>query len=165
MNASSRAGHARWWLRLALASGLTIGALALHSIPAEAAPVGPETVLTGLTSQGFPSYFRISPSGKTVDDGQIALAMSCVSGAVVTWPDFVSHMRINASGRTHFAVSVPVTGLIGGGTYSGTDSMSARLNRKRTRITGVWRLQVSFTFADGTTDQCDSGSVRFTDVI
>ena len=62
------------------------------------------------------------------------------------------------------AVVAAVVGMVGGGTYSGTDSMSARLNRERTRITGVWRLQLSYTFADGTTDQCDSGPVRFTDV-
>jgi hypothetical protein len=164
MNARTRMGHAGWWLRLALASGLAVGALALHSVPAQAAPPGPETVLTGLTSQGFPSYFRISPNGKTIDTGRIALQMNCVSGAVLTFPDVFTHLRINASGRAHDTVNVPVTGLVGGGTYSGTDSMSAKLNGKRTRITGVWRLQVSYTFEDGTTDQCDSGSVRFTDV-
>jgi hypothetical protein len=164
MNVRSRAGHARWWLRLALASGLTVGAFALHSLPADAAVSGPETVLTGPTSQGFPSYFRISPSGRKVDTDRIALRMSCVSGAVFTVPDFLTHLGISATGRTHIVLNVPVTGMVGGGTYSETDSMSAKLNRKRTQLTGVWRLQVSYTFADGTTDQCDSGPVRFTDV-
>jgi hypothetical protein len=164
MNARTRTGHAGWWLRLALAAGLAAGALALHSVPAQAAPAGPETVLTGLTSQGFPSYFRISPNGKTIDTGRIALQMNCVSGAVLTFPDVFTHLRINANGRAHDTVDIPVTGLVGGGTYSGTDSMSAKLNGKRTRITGMWRLQVSYTFEDGTTDECDSGSVRFTDV-
>ncbi len=165
MTARSRRSQARCWLRLALASGLAIGALALHGVPAEAAPVGPETVLTGQTSQGFPSYFRISPSGRTVDTDRIALRMSCVSGAVLTVPDFFTHLRISATGRTHIIVNVPVTGLVGGGTYSGTDAMNARLNRKRTRITGVWQLHLSYTFSDGTADQCDSGPVRFTDVM
>lgn len=165
MDARTGAGHARRWIRLALASGLAAGALALHGAPADAAPLGPETVMTGPTSQGFPSYFRISPNGKIVDDGRIALQLNCTSGAVLTFPDFVPHIRITAAGRTHFAVTMPATGLVGGGTYSGTDAMSARLNRKRTRITGVWELQVSYTFADGTTDQCFSGRVRFTDVM
>jgi hypothetical protein len=83
---------------------------------------------------------------------------------VLTFPDVFTHLRINANGRAHDTVDIPVTGLVGGGTYSGTDSMSAKLNGKRTRITGMWRLQVSYTFEDGTTDECDSGSVRFTDV-
>ncbi len=164
MNARTRAGHARWWIRLTLASGLAAGALAVHGAPAQAAPMSPETVMTGLTSQGFPSYFRLSPNGKTVDNGQIALQMTCVSGNVLTLPDFVSHLRINATGHMHFTVNVPTSPLSGGGTYSGTDSLSAKVNHKRTQLTGVWRLQLSYTFADGTTDQCDSGPVRFTDV-
>jgi hypothetical protein len=111
MNARSRTSHAGWWRRLALATGLTVGALALQTMPAEAAPVGPETALTGLTSQGFPSYFRISPNGKAVQASVIALGMSCASGASFATPD-----------------------------------------------------QLSYTFADGTSDQCDSGPVRFSDV-
>jgi len=167
MNARSRTSHAGWWRRLALATALTVGVLgtlALQSMPAEAAPVGPETALTGLTSQGFPSYFRISPNGMRIDNGEIALGMTCISGALVTLPDFVSHLRISPSGRVHIAANIPPTSLSGGGTYSGTDSMSATVNRKRTQVTGVWRLQLSYTFADGTTDQCDSGPVRFSDV-
>ena len=70
--------------------------------------------MTGLTSQGFPSYFRISPNGKTVDDGRIALQLDCTSGAVLTFPDSVPHIGINAAGRTHFAVTVPLTGFTGG---------------------------------------------------
>jgi hypothetical protein len=157
----------RPWLRLALASVLTVGAyvtLLLQSVPAQAAPVGLETSLTGLTSQGFPSYFRISPNGKMIDNGQIALGMSCISGAQVTLPDFVSHLRIGPSGRVHIAVNVPPTSLSGGGTYSGTDSVFATVNRKRSQVAGVWRLQLSYTFTDGTTDQCDSGPVRFVDI-
>ena len=60
-------------------------------------------------------------------------------------------------------MSLPPTAVSGGGTYSGTDSMTAKLNRKRTQVTGVWELQLFYTFADGTTDQCDSGPVQFTD--
>ena len=54
MNARSRTGHARWWLRLALASGLTVGALALQSVPADAAPVGPDDGAGGPDLTGIP---------------------------------------------------------------------------------------------------------------
>ena len=54
MNARSRAGHARWWLRLALASGLTVGAFALHSVPAEAAPSGSRDGPDGPDLAGVP---------------------------------------------------------------------------------------------------------------
>jgi hypothetical protein len=164
MNARSRTDHVRWWLRLALASGLTAGALALQSLPAQAAPVGPTTVLVGVTTQSYPSFFRISANGKTVKASVIALGLTCASGVTFTVPDAIAHVRIGPTGHLAAEFSLPPTAMSGGGTYSGTDSMSAKLNRQRTRVTGVWELQLFYTFANGTTDQCDSGPVRFTDV-
>jgi hypothetical protein len=163
MNGHSRMGHARWWLGLVLASGLSMGAFALQSGPAEAAPVATPGALVGVTTQAYPSFFRISPNGKTLQTGVIALGMSCTSGGTFTTPDDFGHIRIAPNGKLHAGISIPPTAISGGGTYSGTDSMSAQLNRKRTEITGVWELQLSYTFADGTTDQCDSGPVRFAD--
>jgi len=166
MNARSRSGHSRWWLRLAAASGLTVGALgtlALHSVPAEAAPVGPTTVLVGVTTQSYPSFFRISANGKTVQASVIALGMNCTSGATFATPDEFAHIRIGPNGNLHAEFSLPPTATSGGGIYSGTDSLSARFNRGRTRVTGVWELQLSYTFPDGTSDHCDSGPVRFVD--
>ena len=166
MNARRRTGHARWWLRLALASGLTAGALAtmaLGSVPAQAAPMGPATVLVGVTTQSYPSFFRISPNGRTVKASVIALGLTCASGATFAVPDEFTHVRIGPTGHLAAEFSLPPTAMSGGGTYSGTDSMSAKLNRRRTQVSGVWQLQLFFTFPDGTTDQCDSGPVHFTD--
>ncbi|HTP19446.1 MAG TPA: hypothetical protein VMJ65_07575 [Solirubrobacteraceae bacterium] len=155
-----------WWLRLALASGMTVGALgalALHSPPAEAMPDGPTTVLVGVTTQSYPSFFRISANGKTVKASVIGLGMSCTSGATFGTPDEFAHIRIGPNGNLHAGLNIPPTAVSGGATYTGTDSLSARLNRQRTEVTGVWELQLSYTFADGTTDRCDSGPVRFVD--
>ena len=166
MNARSRTGHARWWLRFATATGLTVGALvtpALGTVPAEAAPVGQSTVLAGVTTQSFPSYFRISANGKTVRASVIALGLTCASGATFAIADEFTRVRIGPTGHLAAEVSLPPTAISGGGTYSGTDSMTAKLNRQRTQVTGVWELQLFYTFADGTTDQCDSGPVQFTD--
>jgi hypothetical protein len=163
MNALSRTSHARWWLRLALATGLTVGALALQSVPAEAAPMGQTTVLVGITTQSYPSFFRISANGNSVQASVIALGMSCASGATFATPDEFRHVRIGPNGNLHAGFNIPPTATAAGGTYSGTDSMSAKLNRKRMQVTGVWELQLSYTFADGTTDHCDSGPVRFVD--
>lgn len=163
MNARSRTGHASWWLRLALASGLTVGVLALQSLPAEAAPISPSTVLVGVTTQSYPSFFRISANGKTVKASVIALGLTCASGARFAVPDEFTHVHIGPTGHLAAEFSFPPTVISGGGTYTGTDSMSAKLNRQRTEVTGVWELQLFYTFADGTTDQCDSGPVRFVD--
>jgi hypothetical protein len=164
MNARSRTGHARWWLRLALASGLSAGVLALGTVPAQAAPVGSTTVLVGVTTQSYPSFFRISANGKTVKASVIALGLTCASGATFAVPDEFSHVHIGPTGHLAAELSLPPTAVSGGGTLSGTDSMSAKLNRKRTEVSGVWELQLFYTFADGTTDQCDSGPVHFTDI-
>jgi len=158
-----KVGSHTWWFRLAVASVLTVGALALQSVPAEAAPVGPTTVLVGVTTQSYPSFFRVSANGKTVQASVIALGMSCASGATFATPDKFTHIRIGPSGYLHAEFNLPPTAMSGGGTYSGTDSLFATVNRKRTQVTGVWRLQLSYTFADGTTDQCDSSPVRFVD--
>jgi hypothetical protein len=37
----------------------------------------------------------------------------------------------------------------------------ARLNRGHAQLSGVWRLQVNYSFTNGMSDQCDSGPVRF----
>ena len=42
------------------------------------------------------------------------------------------------------------------------DALAARLNPKHSQLTGTWQLAANFSFADGTSDQCDSGPVRFT---
>ena len=163
MNVGSRTRRTGWWLRLALASGLAAGMLALGSMPAQAAPVGPTTVLVGITTQSYPSFFRISANGKTVQASVIALGMSCASGATFAVPDEFAHIRIGPNGNLHAGFSLPPSAMQGGGTYSGSDSMTAKLNRARTQVRGTWELQLSYTFADGTTDHCDSGPVRFTD--
>jgi len=153
----------RWWLRLLVAGLVIVGAFVSDIVPAVAAPLGPPTVLAGQTTQGFPSYFKISPNGRMLETGQTALMMNCSSGAMFALPTFVSHIRIGASGRTRTAGQIPPGTLSGGGIYTGTESMSAKLNRVRTEIAGVWRLRMSYTFTDGTSDQCDSGPVRFVD--
>ena len=77
----------KWWLRLVLASGLTLGALVLQSVPAEAAPIGPTTVLAGLSSQGYPSFFEISGNGRTLKLGAMAVGMTCASGDEFVFTD------------------------------------------------------------------------------
>jgi len=166
MNTRSRMRHAGWWLRLGLLSGLTAGALgtlALHSAPAEAAPAGSTTVLVGVTTQSYPSFVRISANGKSVQLTVIALSLNCTSGATFATPDAFKHIRISPNGNVHARVNVPPTAGSNGVSFSGTDSMSAKLNRNRMQIAGVWELRLSYTFPNGTTDQCDSGPVRFVD--
>ena len=124
-------------------------------------PASPGPVLAGVTSQGFPAFFKLTGSEKKLQFGAIALDMSCMSGATFALPDGFIHVPINAKGRLRVAVSLPITGLSGGGSLTGTDSLIGALNRKRSRFSGVWDLHLNYTSPSGQTDQCDSGLVRF----
>ena len=164
MNASNRSGHSGRWLRLALASGLAIGALGLQSVPAEAAPSAPNTVFAGLSSQQLPSFFEITNNGRMLKLGAIAFGMTCTSGDEFVWSDRDVKVPISRTGklRAHFAQ--PPTLVSSGVTVGGTDTLDATLNRRHTMLTGTWRLVQTYISSTGQTDQCDSGPVRFTDV-
>jgi hypothetical protein len=164
MNVRSRAGHARWWLRLALASGLTVGVFALHSLPADAAPSGSQTVLAGLSSQGYPSFFEISSNARTLRLGAIALDIKCTSGTEFVLEDQDVRIPITRSGKLRADFAQAPTPVSGGSTVGGVDSLNATLNRQDTKLTGTWRLQQTIISASGQTDQCDSGLVQFRDL-
>ncbi|MBV8221652.1 MAG: hypothetical protein JO325_24570, partial [Solirubrobacterales bacterium] len=134
MRGSSR----RWWFRLAVAGLLTVGALVFQSVPAEAAPVGPETVLAGLTTQGFPSFFEVSGNGRTLKVGAIAIGMTCASGDEFVFTDRDVRVPIARSGKLRADFAQAPTPASGGGTVGGTDSLNATLNPQRTELIGTW---------------------------
>ena len=158
-----RACRRRWWLRLALAGLVIVGALAFHIVPAEAAPVGP-TTLAGLSSQGFPSFFEISANGRMLKVGAIALGMTCASGDEFVFSDRDVRVPITRSGKLRADFAQAPTPVSGGETEGGTDSLTATINPQRTRLNGTWRVQETYISQTGQTDPCDRGPVRFTDL-
>jgi hypothetical protein len=156
------------WLRVAVTLGLAITAQVLHAgsasaaTPSSAASPGgsPDIVLAGFTSQHFPVFFKVSADGKMLLTGAIGLSMTCASGAVVGLPDQFVRVPIHTSGRLHASYASP-TILQNGTSYTSTDALTARLGPKHSQLTGTWRLAVTFGFADGTSDHCDSGPVTF----
>ena len=160
MKAPSR----RLWLRLALASGLTVAGLAFHSGPAAATPVGPIKVLAGLSSQQYPSFFEIANNGRMLKLGAIALDVTCASGADFVLRDRDVRIPITRSGKLRANFAQAPTPFSGGGTVGGTDSLNATLNPQHTELTGTWRVRQTYISPSGQTDQCDSGLVRFTDM-
>ena len=162
MNANSHRRAVRRWLWLSVATGLALGVF--HSAPAQAAPIGPTTVLAGLSSQGYPSFFEISGGGRMLKVGAIALYMTCASGDQLVFPDRDLRIPITAAGKLHADFAQAPTQVSGGGTVGGTDTLTASLNRAHTRLTGTWRLVQTYISPTGQTDQCDSGPVQFTDV-
>ena len=179
MNGCVKGRRARW-VRVGLAVAVVIAAHVIDGGSAEAASIAPKPaatprvvvahhasatpdfVLGAFTSQNYPGFLEISGDGRTLKLGAVSLVMSCTSGAQFVLADVLTRVRIKANGRLHAAHSVPPTAGSNGDTYSATDSLTARLNRRHSLLTGTWRLQVSYSFTNGMSDQCDSGPVRFT---
>lgn len=158
-------GRRAKWLRVSFAVALLIAAHVFHAGPADAATTAPQphgVVLATITSQNLPAWFRVSGDGRTLTVAAIAVDMHCTSGAQFVLPDDFVRVAISKSGRLHGAYSQPPTAGTSGETYTGTDSITARLNHRHTRLSGVWRLSVNYSFTNGMSDQCSSGPVRFT---
>jgi hypothetical protein len=167
-------------LRIALAVAVLLSAYALGGASAKAASIGPQpfaaariatardasavapsVVLAGFTSQDYPTFFKVSGNARTLTLAGIALNMTCTSGAEFVLADLFAHVRINPNGRLRSTASQPPTAGPNGGTVTSTDSLTGRLNRRHSQLSGLWRLQVNYSFTNGMSDQCDSGPVRF----
>jgi hypothetical protein len=156
--------RARLLLRFVISVAVVTGAHALHSGSADAATPPSAGVLAGLTSQGNPSFFKVSANGRMLEMGSIALNMNCTSGDQFLITDEFTRVPIGPKGKLHARYSGPPTSGSDGDTYAITDSLTASLNRQHTKVSGVWDLRVQYSFTNGMSDLCDSGPVRFTDL-
>lgn len=166
------------WLRVAFAVTVAFAAHALNGGSAQAATVGstpfgaariaaasdvsaPKSILlAGFTSQHYIGFFKVAGDGRMLLGGGIDISMTCTSGGSLVLTDGFAHVPIHPDGRLHAAYSSP-TIVSNGVTSQGADSVTARLNPKHTQLTGTWQMTVNYGFADGTSDQCSSGPVRF----
>jgi hypothetical protein len=173
-------GRPAKWIRVGLVVAALIASHALNGGSAEAATTAPQphaavrilaaqdapnaasVVLAGFTSQQYPTFFKFSGNARTLTIGAIALEMTCTSGAQFVLEDAFGPVHISPNGRLHATTSIPPTAGSSGATYSGSDSLTARLNHRHTDVSGTWDLQVNYSFTNGMSDQCDSGPVRFT---
>ena len=161
MNGHSRGRRARW-LRVVFVISATIAVHALGSGSAQAAPVGSGPVsLSGVTSQGYSALFKISPNGQMLLLGKTTVDVKCTSGAEIAAPDAFSRVPIKAGGGLHVTLAAPPTPGPNGTSYSGKDTLTAKLNRERSKLTGTWRLRVDVSFPSGLRVRCDSGPVHF----
>jgi hypothetical protein len=179
MNGRIQGRRARW-LQVGLAVAALVAVHALHGGLADAASIRPERVasarisgardasatpgivLVAITSQNYPAFFKIAADGQTLTLAAISLDLNCTSGDEAVLPDAFAKVRIKANGRLHATESIPATAGSDGETYSGTDSLTAHLNRRHSQLSGTWRLRLNYNFTNGMSDQCDSGPVRFT---
>jgi hypothetical protein len=157
-------GRTRKALRLAFVIGVAAAARggSANAAPIAPMPTGQAIVLAGFTSQQFPAFFKIAGNGRKLTVGGIALNMTCTSGSQFVLQDNFVHVPISARGKLNGTFTAPPTSGSNGDTFSATDSLTGRLNHGHSQLSGVWQLSVHYTFPNGSSDQCDSGPVRFT---
>jgi hypothetical protein len=154
--------------RLAFGIAVAIATHALSGGSARAATISPAadapatpSVLAGFTSQDYPAFFKLAGDRQRVSMAGIALDMTCTSGEQFVLQDAFIGLRISPTGKIHGSFTEAPTSDADGTTVSATDSLSARLNHRRTQLSGIWELTANYSYADGSSDQCDSGPVRF----
>ena len=148
-------------VRRPLTAVSTVISITGNSVTTGTGPGAQTGVLAGFTSQQYPAFFKIADAGRTLTLGAIALNLSCTSGDQVSLGDAFVRLHISANGKIHGAETQAPTAGTNGETYAWTDSLTARLNRKHTQLSGTWELAVNYSFTNGMSDHCASGPVRF----
>jgi hypothetical protein len=122
-----------------------------------AAPAG--TLLAGLTSQRWPSFFRFAKNGETLKLASIGLDMTCTSGSEFGITDAMGPLAVKGH-RFGGAWSQSPTAA-SGGMFSATGIMRGTFDRRHGTVSGTWDVHFTLVQTGGTTDTCDSGLVRF----
>jgi hypothetical protein len=120
-------------------------------------PTSSAVALGGFTSQGWPVVFELGRGGKLVTLVGAGLDLTCTSGDQFSVEDGWQLIDIAKNGKVHTTEQIPPSG---DSLTGGSHSLIGRFDRHRLTFRGTWRLQLSFKLADGTTDQCRSGSVK-----
>jgi hypothetical protein len=113
-------------------------------------------VLGGFTSQGWPAVLDIAKNGNRIRVIGVGLDMKCTTGDEFGLPDGFINLPIAGNGKVHATRTIPPSP---GPTVSltgGSDSLTGRLDRKRSVFVANWHLHLSLKSSSGQTDQCDS---------
>lgn len=120
---------------------------------------GSDMALGGFTAQGWPVVLELGNGGNLVTRAAAGLDMTCTSGDRISVEDAWQFLDIAKNGKLRTTEQFPPV-QAQGGMLTGSHSLTGRFDRHRSTFRGVWRLQLNYTAADGTTDHCHSGPVR-----
>jgi hypothetical protein len=143
-----------------------LGTVAMSPVGAElayadGASAASRSVVTfgGMTSNGWPVVAEITSDGRRVKRIVGAIYATCSQGGGFATPSQWRDLRINRSGA--FKASYHDTGVVDGQEVTMSETLVGKVNRARTKLSGTWRAAATFKEPDGTTDVCDSGSLKF----
>jgi hypothetical protein len=146
----------------AATAALSALAFAVPAVSAQGAkPIGP-TVLAGFSSQHWPSFFKLAKDQRTLLIGSVALDMNCTSGGHFVLEDEFANVPIGRGGRLRDSWAEAPTKFADGYTVGGSGAIVVTLDRRRSRLQGVWRVHQTIISPTGQIDECDSGPVRIT---
>jgi hypothetical protein len=114
--------------------------------------------LGGFTSQRWPVVFEVAHGGKQIPIAAVGLDLNCTSGVQFSTEDSFGHLQVAKNGRVHEVDVIPGQG---SDFLGGSHSLTGHLDRRRGTFQGVWQLQLNFVATDGSTDNCQSGTVAF----
>jgi hypothetical protein len=131
-----------------------------------------DVVFGGVTAQDYPVVIELSKSAKKVVKATIGIELKCAApGGDITVPDVFKDLPISSTGKFSYSYgpqevpstdpTSPVSKVILSGSITG------KLNKARTKITGTWNAKIiAISAADPTgntiLDTCDSGSLKYT---
>jgi hypothetical protein len=116
----------------------------------------------GLTSRNGPVFIELAKNGRSITRAYAALEVTCTVPEVYkdTFLDYWLKLPVSSGGafRTSYSDSDPMDG----GSLELASSISGKVNRARTKITGTWTTKEVVRRADGSVESsCDSGPLRF----
>ena len=121
------------------------------------------TVFGGVNTSMGPVFIELAKKGRQLKRVVTAANLKCMpDGDEETWIDDWSDVSVSARGgfKTSYSDTDPLTG---GYTFTFSDSLSGKVNRAHTKITGTFRITSVIRRPDGSEmDRCESGDVKFT---
>jgi hypothetical protein len=149
---------------IAAAVGVPLAASASpsgHGVSARSA-AATGVVYGGRTPQGWPVMVELTRNQRRVVLTVIGITLPCTSGQSFYASDFYDDLPVNRQRKFRESFGPNTQRNDDGTTSDWEGTMSGRLNRARSKMSGRWQLKVThFDHSGAVTDTC-SGSVRWT---
>ena len=116
----------------------------------------------GVTPQGWPVLIELNKNRRRVVQAVVGITLPCRSGEFWFYQDPYDDLALNRKRRFSASFGPDTTRNDDGTTSDLEGSMSGRLNRARSKVSGTWRLKLTlYDNAGAVTETCDSGTVRW----
>lgn len=114
-------------------------------------------VYGGRTPQGWPVVIEFTKNQRRVVQAVIGLGLRCAPGDFAYYSDWFRNLRVNTKRKFRASYGPDTVRNDDGTTTDYEGSMSGALNRARSRVSGTWRMKVTYYDNAGVvTDTCSA---------